>query len=134
MFDTILSKLVGRAADSTASRTELKSWNKFEYSLLVTFSDQRSIDCVVQDIITMRPERGESPQNFGLRLQEARSILFSKINMSDDENEVNILKNPQYHYHMQLVRLKNAAFLEEAMAFAREVENFLSYKNRSNNI
>jgi hypothetical protein len=144
LFDTILSKLIGRAADLIASRTELNTWSKVKESLLLTFSDQRSIDCVVQDIISMRLERGESPQNFGLRLQDARSILFSKINMSNDNNEIKAFKIQQYddlclktfinglNYHMQLVvRLKNPDSLEQAMGFALEEENFLTYQNRS---
>lgn len=144
LFDTILSKLVGRAADLIASRVELDTWAKIKTALLNTFSDQRSIDCLVQDLISMRPDRNESPQSFGLRLQDTRSLLVSKLNSGTDANEVKLLKIQQYeditlktfinglNYHMQLVvRLKNPQTLEQAISFALEEENFILYKTRA---
>ena len=145
LFDTILNKLVGRAADQIASRIELTNWPLVKNAIIATFADQRSIDCVLQDIITLKPDRNESPQQFGLRLQDIRSLLFSKVNMSDDERNIKLIKITEYsnlilktfinglNYHMQLVvRLKNPNSLEQAMAFTLEEENFLYYKNRSN--
>lgn len=147
LFDTILSKLVGRAADLIASRIELNTWDLVKNAIIDTFSDQRSIDCVIQDIITMKPERNENPQQFGIRLQDARSLLFSKVNVSNDTRAIKLLKIEEYgklvmktfitglNYHMQLiVRLKNPDSLEQAMSFALEEENFLHFKNNSPNL
>lgn len=144
LFDTIIGKLKGRAADIIASRVELDSWQKVKDSLIVTFSDQRSEDCLVQDIISMKPIRNEPIQNFALRLQDARSLLCIKINNSDDLDPVKLIKIQQYDelclktfinnldYHTQLVvRLKNPNSLEQAMAFVREEENFLKFKNQT---
>lgn len=144
LFDTVLSKLVGRAADLIASRIELNTWDAVKNALIMTFADQRSVDCVVQDLISTKPFKGETPQNFGIRLQDARSLLISKINMNDDPIEIKRLRIEQYedlalktfinglNYHMQLVvRLRNPQNLEEAMSLSQEEENFIQYRNRS---
>lgn len=144
LFDTILSKLTGRAADLIASRIELNSWNLVKDAIYATFSDQRSTDCVVQDIITMKPYKSENSLQFGIRLQDARSLLYSKVNASNDPREVKLLKISEYgkltmktfinglDYHMQLViRLKNPQTLEEAMTHAIEEENFIYFRNRN---
>lgn len=143
LLDTILSKLINRAADLISSRIELNNWNSIKNAIINTFSDQRSIDCVLQDILTLRPNKNELSQQFGIRLQDMRSLLFSKINMSDDPREIKILKIREYdnlvlktfinglNYNTQLiVRLKNPINIEEAMSYALEEENFLYYKNR----
>lgn len=147
LFDTVLNKLVGRAADLIASRVELNTWPLLKAAVIATFSDQRSIDCVLQDIITSKPEKNENPQQFGLRLQDARSLLFSKINMTNDPVATKLLKITEYeslilktfihglNYHMQLVvRLKSPKTLEEAMTLTSEEENFLYYKNRNSTL
>ena len=144
IFDTILSKLVGRAADLISSRIELNTWPLLKNAIVATFSDQRSIDCVAQDLITARPEKNESPLQFGIRLQDIRSVLFSKINNTNDVRAVKLLKIAEYekltlktfinglNYHMQLVvRLKNPDSLEQALTFTSEEENFILYKNRN---
>jgi len=144
LFDTVLNKLTGRAADLVASRVELTSWELLKQSIISTFADQRSIDCVVQDIICCRPKKDESPQQFGLRLQDIRSLLFSKINVSSDPKELKLLRISEYsnlvlktfinglNYQMQLiVRIKSPKTLEEAMSLALEEENFMNYKNRN---
>lgn len=145
LFDTIIGKLTGRAADLVGSRMELNSWLLIKNALINTFSDQRSEDCLVQDIISMRLEKNEPIQNFGLRIQDSRSLLFTKINNTNLEAQIKLLKIHQYddlclktfinnlNYHMQLVvRLKSPGSLEQAMSFVREEENFINYKNRSN--
>lgn len=145
LFDTIIGKLTGRAADLIASRLELDTWQLVKDALVTTFSDQRSEDCLAQDIICMRPDKNESILNFGLHIQDSRSLLFAKINSSNDAANIKLLKINQYddlclktfinnlNYHMQLVvRLKNPNSLEQAMAFVREEENFLNFKNKSN--
>ncbi|KAH1020763.1 hypothetical protein HUJ04_010372, partial [Dendroctonus ponderosae] len=145
LFDTVLSKLVGRAADLIASRIELNTWTLVIEAIIATFSDQRSIDCIIQDILTLKPDKNESPLQFGIKIQDARSLLFSKVNTSNDIRELKLLKISEYgnlamktfisglNYHMQLVvRLKNPNSLEEAIALAQEEENYINYKNRNN--
>lgn len=145
LFDTILSKLTGRAADLIASRIELNSWTLVKEAIYATFSDQRTSDCVMQDIVTMRPLKNENSLQFGIRLQDARSLLYSKVNASNESRDVKLLKINEYgkltmktfinglDYHMQLViRLKNPETLEEAMSYATEEENFIYFRNRHN--
>lgn len=76
LFDTILSKLVGRAADIIASRVELANCNLVSQARINTFSHQRSIDCVVEDLLNLKPDRNENPQSFGIRIQDTRSSFF----------------------------------------------------------
>lgn len=147
LLDTILGKLRGRAADLIGSRSELKTWQQIKNALNVTFSDQRGIDCLIQDLISIKPLKNESPINFGMRIQDARSLLFAKLSsLIVNENE-KLIKIAHYDdfalktflaglpYHMQLVvRLKNPENLEQALAYTTEEENFIYFSNgRTNN-
>lgn len=145
LFDTILSKLTGRAADLITSRIELNSWNLIKEVLINSFSDQRSIDCLIQDLINLKPFKNESPLEFGMRIQDSRSLLFSKLNATSDSNETKLIKIKHYDefalktfinglsYNLQLVvRLKSPSSIEQAMSFVREEENFIQFKNVQN--
>ncbi|CAH1988111.1 unnamed protein product [Acanthoscelides obtectus] len=140
LLDTILSKLRDRAADLIGSRSELNSWVAIKDSLTVTFSDQRSIDCLIQDLISIRPLRNETPMQFGMRIQDARSLLFSKLNTSIENAMEKLIKIRHYDdfalktfisglpYQMQLViRLRNPDSLEQALSFCTEEENFIYF-------
>lgn len=70
LFDTILSKLVGRDADLIASRVELHNWDLVKGAMGNTF--------VSQDIKSLKPRKNETPQ------KDVKSLLFSKINMSKE--------------------------------------------------
>ena len=140
LFDTILSKLTGRAAELIVSRTELNSWALIKDVLITSFSDQRSIDCLIQDLINLKPLKNENPIVFGMRIQDSRSLLFSKLNSGPGDAATKLIKIKHYDefalktflnglpYNLQLVtRLKNPNSLEHAMASVREEENFIHY-------
>lgn len=146
LFDTILSKLRDRAADLIGSRTELNTWQLIKDSLNLTFSDQRSIDCLIQDLISLKPSKNETPTQFGMRIQDARSLLFSKLNAGIQNVQEKTIKIQHYDdfalktfinglpYNMQLVvRLRNPDNLEKALAYVIEEENFIYLKNGQNN-
>lgn len=146
LFDTILSKLTGRAAELIVSRTELNSWILIKNALLASFEDQRSIDCLIQDLINLKPQKNESPTDFGMRIQDSRSLLFSKLDNSGDNQTTKLIKIQHYDefalktfinglpYNLQLVtRLKNPDTLEKAMSLVTEEENFIYFKNSSMN-
>jgi len=145
LLDTILSKLKDRAADLICSRNELNSWALIKDALMLTFADQRSIDCLIQDLITTRPLKNESPISFGMRLQDARSLLFSKLNSTLQDNQEKLIKINHYDefalktflcglpYQLQLVvRLRNPNSLEQALAFVTEEQNFVQFSRNQN--
>lgn len=145
LFDTVLSKLRDRAADLIGSRTELNSWNLIKDALNLTFSDQRSIDCLIQDLIAIKPNKIETPLQFGMRIQDSRSLLFSKLNCTLQDPTEKLIKIQHYDdfalktfinglpYNMQLVvRLRKPENLEEALAFVKEEENFIYFKTGHN--
>lgn len=85
----IIGKLSGRALSLIGSRIhELNTWNDVKTALELSFGDQRNLDCLVQDLIALTPTKSETPYNFGMRCQDARSLIFSKLNslnlVSDD--------------------------------------------------
>lgn len=147
LLDTIFSKLRGRAADLICPRQELSNWALVKEVLMLTFSDQRNIDCLVQDLISLKPSKNENMIDYGNKLQDVRSLLFAKLNQSNDDRHVKLIKIENYNslalktfisnlpYHMQLVvRLQNPDSLEQAISFVVEEQNFNQYKNRTSNI
>lgn len=79
---------------------------------------------------------------FGLRIQDARRLLFSKLNSTITDVQERSIKILHYDnfalktfihglpYNLQLVvRLKNPTSLEQAMSFVTEEENFINFYN-----
>lgn len=143
LLDTIFSKLKGRAADLICSRSELSNWASIKNTLLATFSDNRGIDCLIHDLISIKPLKNEDLLSFGARIQDARSLLFLKLNLSDDNAQTKLIKIEHYDqfalktyinglpYYIQLaVRLKMPNSLETAMSYVREELDFNQFKAR----
>lgn len=141
----IIGKLTGRALSLIGSRIELRAWDEIKTALTLSFGDQRNIDCLVQDLISLRPLKNESPYNFGMRCQDARSLIISKLNTLDITREEKIIRIQNYDdlalktYIRSLpgqiqnnVRLRYPDSLEKAMSLVIEEENFLYSQNRSN--
>lgn len=145
LLDTIFNKLTGRAADLICSRSELTTWEKIKDALILSFSDQRGVDCLIQELINLKPYKGESPIQFGIRIQDARSLLFSKLNSNIENAQEKLIKVNHYDdfalktfihglpYNLQLVvRLRDPTSLEEAMSLVTEEENFKSFNATHN--
>lgn len=142
----IIGKLSGRALSLIGSRiNELKTWNDVKFALELSFGDQRNLDCLVQDLITLSPNKNETPYNFGMRCQDARSLIFSKLNsLNLAQNELDVktqnyddlaLKTFIRGLSGQLqnnIRLRNPINLEKAMSLVIEEENFLYSQSRNN--
>lgn len=139
LFDTVLSKLRDRAADLISSRSDLNTWAKVKETLELCFADQRSIDCLIQDLISLKPQKNENPIQFGMRIQDVRSLLFAKLCTINNVAEKN-LKIAHYNdfalktyinglpYNLQLIiRLKQPDSVERAMAYVTEEENFIYF-------
>lgn len=143
----IISKLSGRALTLIGSRTELRTWQQIKDILTLSFGDQRNLDCLVQDLIILRPHKNETPYNFGVRCQDARSLIISKINMLEASEAEKLLKIENYN-ELALktfirglsgpiqnnVRLRDPNSLEKAMSLVIEEENFLYSQSVSNSL
>ncbi|XP_072377871.1 uncharacterized protein [Diabrotica undecimpunctata] len=78
LLRAILDKLNGRAQMLIGSRKELNTWQLVKDALNLSFGDQRDLDCLIQDLITLRPFKNETAYNFGMRCQETRSLVTQK--------------------------------------------------------
>lgn len=142
----IIGRLSGRALSLIGSRIhELNSWDQIKNLLNLSFGDQRNLDCLVQDLIILKPDRNETPYNFGMRCQDARSLVFSKLNMLSLNPAEHTIKIANYEelalktfirgLSGQLqnnIRLRDPKTLEKAMSLVIEEENFLYSQNKQN--
>lgn len=145
LVKAILGKLSGRAQYLIGSRQELNTWTQIKDTLRSTFGDNRNLDCLVQDLIILRPLRNESPVNFGSRIQDARSLIFSKLKSistySDAERVLHVKNYSELSLKtyirglsgrlQDIIRLRNPKDLEEAISFIIEEENFAYANNQS---
>lgn len=146
LLRSVLGKLTGRALILIGSRIELKTWEEIKSVLLLSFSDQRNIDCLIQDLLALKP-KNESPYTFGMRCQDARSLIISKLNSMAMSNEEKLIRLKTYDdlalktflrglsgQIQNNVRLRNPQNLETAMSLVIEEENFLYSTQRQNNL
>lgn len=144
----IIGKLTGRALSLIGSRiNELNTWQDIKNALELSFGDQRNLDCLVQDLISLTPGKSETPYNFGMRCQDARSLIFTKLNSLNLQQNDRILRIRNYEelalktfirgLSGQLqnnIRLRDPDSLEKAMTLVIEEENFSYAQNRQNSI
>ncbi|KAJ8941036.1 hypothetical protein NQ318_015512 [Aromia moschata] len=105
-----------------------------------TEHNQRDIQYLTHKLTSMRPNKNEKPYEFGLRVQEIRAVIITKIN---DNIPVNQMRDLQIHnytniaktmfimnlpMHIQaIVRIQNTESLEDALNFVLEVEEFQNF-------
>lgn len=73
-----------------AFRLKLKSWNEIKSTLSLYFGEQRNIECLMQDLLNLRPNKNESPYNFGRRL--ITSKFNSLLTYAPEEKKI-LIKN-----------------------------------------
>ncbi|XP_050313687.1 GATA zinc finger domain-containing protein 14-like [Anthonomus grandis grandis] len=144
----IIGKLTGRALTLIGSRVnELETWENIKSALELSFGDQRNLDCLVQDLITLSSNKGKTPYNFGMRCQDARTLIFSKLNTLNLTTADKELRTKNYD-ELALktfirgltgtlqnnIRIRNPENLEKAMSLVIEEENFLYSQQRSNTL
>ena len=96
LLRSILSKLEGRARILIGSREDATNWPRIKELLLQYFSDHRNEDCLVRDLMNLKPRPNEQPYQFGMRIQDVKSLLQTKIRLTvNDENE-RLMKNRIY--------------------------------------
>lgn len=138
LIRAIIGKLNGRALMLIGSRPEIRNWDELKDLLRLSFGDQRNLDCLVQELIALKPHKNESFFTFGQRIQKCRSAVASKL------KSMNFTK-PQCQFRMEnydelslktfirgltgriqdMVRLRNPNSLELAISYVLEEENFL---------
>lgn len=143
IFRGIIGKLKSKALTIISSRVELTTWQQVKEVLKISFCDQRSFSCLLQELHQIKPQNKENSYSFGIRCQYLRSLIFSSINndtsllqpeklaqINNIEKLILITFQKYLPSQVQLaVRLKNPTNLEQAMQFLIEEENFLSLAN-----
>nr|CAH7769435.1 unnamed protein product [Callosobruchus chinensis] len=83
LIRVVQTKLVGRAQLLVGCRTELTNWSLIKSALKQCFGDNRSLECLEQDLFLASPFKNEQPLEFGKRLQVLRSCLSQKLTLSE---------------------------------------------------
>lgn len=136
----IQTKLTGRAQLLVGCRSELDSWDKIKIALQNCFGDNRSLECLEQDLFIARPNKGENNLDFAKRLQILRSQLAQKLTSITETNMPNATKIIYLNQYEQItlrtfirslngplqsiIRIRNPPNLEAAMTLITEEENF----------
>lgn len=148
LLRAVIGKLTGRAQILIGSRNgELKTWDSVKEALRQSFGDQRNLECLEQDLLTLVPYKNEKPIEFGQRIQIAKSKLSFKIESTSIETMPLLTKEIHLKQYNQLalktfirgltgnlqttIRLRNPNSIEQAMNFVTEEENFRYTQNFS---
>lgn len=142
LLRVILSKLTGRAAVLIGNREDANSWPRIKELLLQFFGDQRDENCLLRDLLNLKPERNETPYQFGIRCQDVRSLLLSRIKLYEQDANTRKIKTTLYDQRALdvylsglqgnlglAVRMQKPTTLEKAMALVIEEENFHYARN-----
>nr|CAI5857003.1 unnamed protein product [Callosobruchus analis] len=150
LIRVVQTKLVGRAQLLVECRTELTSWSSIKSALEQCFGDNRSLECLEQDLFLAAPLKNEPPMDFGKRLQVLRSSLAQKLTLSEPSSVIRTAMLKQYEGVclrafirglpgplQTIIRLKNPDSLERALTYVVEEQNFQYtqniFKQRPNN-
>lgn len=138
LIRAVIGKLTGRALMLVGSRPEVRNWDDLKTLLRLSFGDQRNLDCLVQELIAMRPHKNESFTAFGQRIQKSRSAISSKLKSMNfnlaqrtfrmenyDELALKTYLRGLTGRIQDMVRLRDPDSLELAMSYVLEEENFL---------
>jgi hypothetical protein len=135
LLRVVISKLTGRALILIGTKADLNTWDLLKNALRLSFGDQRNLDCLEQDLLTLFSFKNEPPLEFGKRIQIVRSILESKLgSVSVTEMCINTKRVYSNQYNklalktfirglqpqlQNIIRLRNPDTLEQAMAYLR---------------
>nr|CAH7763946.1 unnamed protein product [Callosobruchus chinensis] len=144
LIRAVVNKLTGNALALVGSRPEIRNWNELKILLRLSFGDQRNLDCLVQELIIMKPHKNESFFDFGQRIQKARSAIASKLismNLAVAERTFQIKNYDELCLKtfirgltgrvQDMVRLRNPDSLELAISYVLEEENFMLHQRQS---
>lgn len=147
ILHAILAKLRGRALELIGSREDATSWHTIKTLLQQYFGDQRDENCLMRDLLALKPNKGESSYQFGTRCQDYRSLILTKVRLTEPDANTRAIKTKMYDnmalqaflqglpgYMGLAVRLQKPETLEKAMGLVIEEENFAYVQNRQNSI
>lgn len=133
----VKSRLAGKAQSLIGSRN-LKTWIEIKRLLELSFFDQRSEDCLLNDLMTVTISKNENPYAFGEKIKDLLNLLSTKMRLDTREEQI-LLKTTLYKntalqtYKLGLMKygkigelmyIKNPANLEDAMAEVLEYQNW----------
>lgn len=134
---SILSRLEGRAMALVGSREDANSWFNIRRLLLQYFSDQRSLDCLLRELMYVKRDPRESLHEYGIKIQDMHNQLSTKLRLSDLDENLKLVKERDYesvalatYLHglpEQLslaVRIQNPENVPQAMSMVQNEENF----------
>lgn len=146
LFHVMTSRLTGEAANIVGEREHIENWDQLRNLLSQNFGDPRTEECLAMELENIKINRGESYLEFCHRIQQLRSVLFSKLNETIDDPSMRIAKQNIYSntslnvflynlpaYLVRLVRLRNVINLEDALKIVLEEQNFQTVYNSKNN-
>lgn len=138
LIRAIISKLTGRALMLVGSRPEIRDWDDLKGLLRLSFGDQRNLDCLVQELIALKPNKNESFVEFGQRIQKVRSSISCKLKSQNlslaqrqfrmenyDELSLKTFIRGLTGRIQDMVRLRAPDTLELAISYVLEEENFM---------
>lgn len=147
LLRVIISKLDGRALLLIGSREEPRNWDELKTLLENYFGDQRDEQCLARDLQDLRPRKGETPYHFGMRVQDVRGLLLTKLKLAVKEADTRKIKIRIYDdialqtYLRGLpenlrntIRAQRPDSVEKAMSLIIEEENFNYTINRSSSL
>lgn len=145
LIRVIQTKLVGRAQLLVGCRSELDTWQKIKDALQACFGDNRSLECLEQDLFMAKPNKGETSLDFAKRLQILRSQLAQKLNslpLTEMPISTKTIYQKQYEQIalrtfirnlpgplQSITRLRSPENLESALTIITEEENFQYTQN-----
>lgn len=140
LIKIIKSRLSGEAQALIGSR-RLSTWHEIKTLLTLNFLDQRSEDCLLNDLTGESPKKNENPYSFGQRIKDTLNLLLTKMQLEATAELIQLIplkttlyKNTalqtykrglmKYGNIGELLYIKNPQTLETAMSDVLEYQNW----------
>jgi hypothetical protein len=143
---SIVSKCEGKAIELIGSRPKSTAWSELKKMFLLHFGDQRNERSLARDLQNLTPHRNEAPAQFGVRVQDARSLLLNKVTSTEEEPrrsiKIELYDDVGLQTYLQgldsygdigyQVRNRNPENLETAISHVLDIENMRYYGGKTN--
>jgi hypothetical protein len=147
LYHVVTSRLSGEAANLVGERDSISTWEELKELLCQHFGDPRTEDCIAMELESCKIVKGESYLDFCHRLQHIRSVLFSKLFDTIQNDNLRLAKQEIYNYTtfnvflynlppflVRLVRIRGVNTLEEALKIVLEEQNFQTVYDSKNHM
>lgn len=145
LYHLITSRLTGKAAILIGERDSIDSWDELKQLLTTHFGDPRPEKCLKLELEGLTKNRDESYVDFCHRIQQVRSVLFSKISETIHDEVARQSRRDIYNntaletflcslpmHLVRLVHLRQVDTLEGALGIVMEEQNFENVYNSRN--